>query len=85
MGVKLFEYLAYKKPIIAVKGTAVGDFVEENNVGWVINYDEVALKELIEFLQDTPLEIEKKIKNITKITPQNTWEARAIQVQKDLT
>ncbi len=84
MAVKLFEYISYKKPIIAVKGTAVGDFVEKNNIGWVINYDEKELSDLIVFLQNNSQEIENKIKNIEKIIQDNTWEARALQVEKDL-
>ena len=85
LGVKLFEYISYKKPIIAVKNTAVGEFVEKYNIGWVINYNETELKDLIISLQDKPSQIDQKIKNIEKIIPENTWEARALQVQKDLT
>ena len=84
VGVKLFEYISYKKPIIAVKGTAVGDFVENNNIGWVINYDESELENLIISLQDNPSQIDEKIKSIEEIIPQNTWKERALQVQKDL-
>ena len=85
MGVKLFEYISYKKPIIAVKNTAVGDFVEANDIGWVIEYDEIQLEDLITNIQNNPSQIEDKIRNIEKIIPIHTWEARALQVQKDLT
>ena len=85
VGVKLFEYISYKKPIIAVKNTSVGDFVEANDIGWVIEYDEIQLKDLITDIQNNPSQIKNKIKNIGKIIPQHTWEARALQVQKDLT
>jgi glycosyltransferase involved in cell wall biosynthesis len=85
MAVKLFEYIAYKKPIIAVKNTAVGDFIESNNIGWVISYDKKELEKLINSLQKNPSQIGEKIKNIEKITPNHTWEARAKQVQEDLT
>jgi glycosyltransferase involved in cell wall biosynthesis len=84
MGVKLFEYIAYKKPIVAVKGTAVGSFVEENDIGWVIEYDEKILEKLLLEIQNNPKIVEEKIKNIEKIIPLNTWEARAKQVEQDL-
>lgn len=84
MAVKLFEYISYKKPIIAVKNTAVGDFIEANNIGWVINYNEKELKELIFDLQKNSYKIKEKIKNIEKIIPKNTWEARASQIEKEL-
>lgn len=84
MGVKLFEYLSYRKPMIAVKGTAVGEFVEKNNIGWVINYDENELKALVISLQENPEQIDEKIANIEKILPNNTWQARVEQVAEDL-
>lgn len=85
VGIKLFEYISYKKPIIAVKNTAVGEFVEKYNIGWVINYDKNGLRNLIINLQDNPSQIDDKIKNIEKIIPQHTWEARALQVAEELT
>ncbi len=84
MGVKLFEYIAFRKPIIAVKGTAVGNFVQKNNIGWTIEYTEEALQKILNKLQSTPEIIQEKIKNIEKIIPENTWEARAKQVKEDL-
>jgi len=85
MAVKLFEYISYKKPIIAVKDTAVGDFVEENDIGWTLEYNENELRSLIVNLQNNPSLIDAKIKNIKKIMPKHTWEARASQVAKELT
>ncbi len=84
MPLKLFEYIAHRKPIIAVKGTAAGDFVKKNNIGWVVEYDGKTLKDLITYLQNNLDEIEEKTKNIEKIIPQNTWEARAVDVKNDL-
>lgn len=84
MPVKLFEYLAYQKPIIATKGTAAGDFIEANGVGWVIPYDEKALKEILNQIKRNPEILIEKKRNISKILPRNTWKSRALQVCKDL-
>ncbi len=84
VGLKLFEYLSYRKPVIAVQGTAVGDFVKKNNVGWAIDYDTQSLTSLIEKLHANPRMIEEKIANIDKIALQNTWQQRAKQVEMDL-
>ncbi|SDD94598.1 glycosyltransferase [Riemerella columbipharyngis] len=84
IGIKLFEYMAYRKPIIAVKGTAVGNFVESNDIGWVINYTKEDLEKLLRYLTNNRDEINKKIENIEKIILNHTWEARARQVEKDL-
>ncbi len=80
MPVKLFDYISYKKPIIAVKGTCVADFVEKNNIGWVINYSENELENLIQFLNENPIEIVNKRNNIQGIIKSNTWIARAEEV-----
>jgi hypothetical protein len=84
MGVKLFEYISYKKPIIAIKGTTVGTFVEENNIGWSIEYNENRLRELLINIRDNPKIIDAKLKNIDKILLNNSWESRAEKVEKDL-
>ncbi len=82
MPVKLFEYMSFLKPIIATKGTASGTFVEENNIGWNIKYDENSLREF--FNKINKLEINKVKNNMKLVYEQNTWEARAKKVAKDL-
>lgn len=84
MSVKLFEYLSYNKPVLSVTETAVGQFVEKYNIGWNIGYN---IDELSEFLEDM-LKDKSKIKikadNIKNALSENTWEARAKQVSKEL-
>jgi len=82
--VKLFEYIGQEKPVIASIGTLAGQFVEENDIGWNIEYDEAELKDLFVSLDSARDEIFAKKQNIVKIKQQHTWEARALQVQKDL-
>ena len=84
MPVKLFEYLNHRKPVIASKGTAVGDFVEKYNVGWVINYDVNELTTLLTELKNNPAMIQEKEKNIENIITEISWGARVNQVIKDL-
>ena len=35
---KAYEYLAHEIPVISTRGTGIGQFVEENNVGWRLDY-----------------------------------------------
>jgi len=84
MPLKLFEYLSFCKPVIATKGTAVGDFVDTYDIGWAIPYDEKALLDLLEYLQDYPHTIQEKMRNIAMILPLHTWNARVKQVCMDL-
>lgn len=82
---KLFEYIGYRKPIIASQGTWAGKFVEDNNIGWSIPYDVNALKTLLKNLTQYPELVEEKKAICKRIAPKHTWVARAEQVVKDLT
>lgn len=82
--VKLFEYLANSKPIIATKGTLVGDFVAKNNIGWVINYDSTEFSNLLIQLEKNTDEIFRKSQEMHKLREQHTWVSRAKKVAKDL-
>ena len=82
--VKLYEYIGYEKPIIASTGTLAGKFVEENNIGWAVKYDEDAILMLLKELSENKALIIQKKENIKKIREKHTWKARAKQVVRDL-
>lgn len=82
MPVKLFEYMSFRKPIISAKGTAAGTFVEKNNIGWNIEYDESSLRKFLTNIDKSKIRTLRE--NINLIYQENTWEARARQVVKDL-
>jgi glycosyltransferase involved in cell wall biosynthesis len=82
--IKLFEYISYLTPIISTKGGCAGDFVQQYNIGWSIPYREEAIRELLEYLHNEPNEIILKQKNIFACLEKNTWEDRALQLEKDL-
>ena len=82
--VKIYEYLGFEKPIIASKGTFAGVFVEENNIGWCVKYDEEALHNLlITLINDINL-ISDIQKNMSSIAKNHSWLSRAKQVVEDL-
>jgi glycosyltransferase involved in cell wall biosynthesis len=84
LGLKLFEYISYEKPIISVKGTAIGNFVEENDIGWSVDYNSVSLMELIKKLSENKKLIELKKENIVKAKERNSWNVRALRVVSEL-
>jgi len=84
MPVKLFEYLGQLKPIIASDDTAVGEFVERYDIGWSIEYSESQLNELLHSINENRKVLDEKRANMVKISQDNTWEARAKQVLKEL-
>ena len=82
--VKAYEYLAHELPMISTRDTAIGSFVEENDIGWSIDYSaEAAEKLLREILQD-PSVLDKKRKNCRKVKKDNLWSVRARKVADDL-
>lgn len=81
---KTFEYLSYLKPMMASKGTAIGDFVEQNSIGWNIDYDSVAIQNLLSEIIKNPNLLEEKINSCIIVRENNTWERRAQKVVSDL-
>ena len=84
MPIKLFEYISYKKPIIATINNESGRFVEKNDIGFVIKYNGVKLKSLLSKILKNQSLLQNKVDNINKIFKDNTWESRAKQVKCDL-
>lgn len=82
---KLFYYLSYQIPIIASKGTRAAKYVTEHDVGWVVEYNEQAIKELFQKIAQEPTAIKAKKDNIRKILADITWEARVNTIIKSLT
>ena len=84
MPVKIFEYLGKTIPIVATKGTAAGEFVENSGIGWSINYDIQSLKKCLKNIIQNPQVLEEKRKRELEIKSCHTWKARAHQVIEDL-
>ncbi len=82
MPVKLFEYLAFQKPILAVSYTAAGNFVTANKIGWATAYDQGSLRKiLLRLLDETWDEMPEYL---SQVAHENTWEKRALEVENNL-
>lgn len=79
---KLYEYIGRNKPIICTSSTLVGDFVAENNIGWVLKYDDKELVDLLSHIGKT--DIDMKSERILHVKKNETWESRAKKVCADL-
>ena len=82
---KAYEYLAHEKPVLSTKGTAIGSFVEENNIGWNIEYEEKAISTVLQQIIDNKQELVSRIDNCKFVKQKNLWTSRAEQVVDDLT
>lgn len=85
MPFKVMEALGQGVPTITTKGTAAGDFVEANGIGWAIEPKPERLEELIASIQRHPDQLFGKCARLRAIQKDHTWEARAAQVSRVLT
>lgn len=84
MPVKLFEYMSFHLPVIGTEGTAVGTFISNHDVGWVVKGDKNTLISCFEYIYENSDEVRNKADNVCKIQKEHTWEARAEKVAKDM-
>ena len=84
MPVKLFEYIGHFLPVVATKGCAAGTFVENNDIGWTINYDTREFMKLLSDLNNNREVLRNKAQKMGKVAKENTWKARALSVYNDL-
>lgn len=85
MPVKIFEYLGHEIPIIATKNTVAGNFVDEKQIGWSVDYSEKALEMCLKHIINNSNIIDQIKLNEKCIREDHTWTARAKQVINDLT
>lgn len=84
MPIKLFEYISYGIPIISSSGNAAAEMIKNNNIGWVIDYDDKEIDNLFCYLLQHQNDIKEKAENVCNIAYNNSWESRAKQVCVEL-
>lgn len=84
MPIKLFEYIENNLPIIATSGTAAGDFVNKEGIGWTIDYQEECLLNLLNDIQNNRAQLLERKEQVRKAALENTWRKRAKKVINDL-
>lgn len=82
--VKLFEYISRGRPILASAGTEAARIVNKYDAGWVVDYEDEAIANILKHLQEHPEEIAEKAAKATAAAKENTWTARAVQVAQTL-
>lgn len=77
---KLFEYIAEGLPILANKNSFVGNFVEQNDIGWQLEYSEKEIEIFLDKLIKNKNLISIKKKRVLKIRENHTWLKRAEEI-----
>lgn len=73
--VKFYETIITKTPIIVSKGSVLEEFLEEHDIGFVVdgsNIDEI--RKLIIYVRDNRYLLDEKIKNLETIQYDYTWD-----------
>ena len=83
--VKAYEYLGHHLPVLATKGTAIGDFAEETGFGWSLPFDSEAIRKKLEEILAEPKLLTEKRKLAKALAPENLWISRAKQAAEELT
>lgn len=84
MPIKMFEYIGYGLPIIANSRTVAANFIEKEDIGWIVDYDHENIKKLLLKLSKNKDSIKHKTERVISIVKENTWESRALKVSEDL-
>lgn len=82
--IKFAEYIGYGKPVIVNSGTNVAEFVATHGNGWVVPFDQDKLTALLDDLASNPASVAEVTGVALRIRDDNTWQARASQVAKEL-
>jgi glycosyltransferase involved in cell wall biosynthesis len=75
--VKLYEYLGAGKPVIVSEGCLAAEIIKQTGAGWVVEYDELALSNLLIYLSNNPQEVHAKSQIAISLGKKQTWVSRA--------
>lgn len=82
--VKLFEYISRGRSILVSAGTEAARIVSKYDTGWVVDYEDEAIANILRHLQEHPEEIAEKAAKAAAAAKENTWTTRAHQVAQTL-
>lgn len=71
---KIYEAMLLGKPIVVAKGTHIDQFVLENDIGFVIDYDKETFKQLMIKLLNDKDKLKIKGRNANKLYETYSWE-----------
>ena len=73
--IKFYESIVTKTPIIVSKGSVLEEFLKENDIGFVVDGDNIEeIRLLIEDIKNNINILDEKVRNLEKIQFEYTWE-----------
>ena len=82
--VKSYEYWAHTLPVLSTKGTAIGEIVEQNNLGLNIDYEIDDIKMALNTIIKKSSILDEFRENCSIFKQVNLWKNRAQKVERDL-
>ncbi len=82
--VKIAEYIGHGIPVLAFNGTEVANFIRDQNIGWVCEYDQSSVKETLLKIKSNPQEYQQIQRNVLAIQNQFTWNSLVNRIEKKL-
>ena len=70
--------------MLSSRGTAIGEFVEKNDIGWNIDYSAEEIRKVIHGILNNPKLLQEKRDNCKMAKGSNLWTSRARQVEEGL-
>lgn len=81
---KAYEYLAHELPVLATRGTAMGDFAAEKGIGWSVDFDADSIAAVLREILARPEMLREKQEACAAAKRENLWERRAETVAEGL-
>lgn len=76
LSVKVPEYIAMGLPIICYKGTYLAEMIENERLGWVVDYSPSAVAELLDYLSSHMSEVVEMRQEVFEKRHNYSWAAR---------
>ena len=81
MPIKLFEYLAFQKPVFITDGSAGAEFVRANGMGVVVRQDEESIKSALRDILSHRDKIREISHHMEEVSRNHSWSVRAQTVE----
>lgn len=83
--VKMYEYLAHSRPVLATEGSFAAQFVRSNHVGWSEPFGAAELNDFLDRLTANPDDLFTRAEAARKFGESNQWTDRAAEAAVLLT
>ena len=74
---KAYEYLSHEIPVIATEGTAIGDFVTKERIGWCVPFESSSISKVFDEISSDPSILKNKTANCISTKKNNLWTCRS--------